>query len=208
MEFQGLHYGQFDSDLIPHLGRKVYLRIDQHNLSAVSVWSTDDRFICLARANQLLPANAGHEILAAAIAEKRRHRKLMREYHSQRPRLAEDLPDRMLRAAAAIRNPAGPGVFSPGARRTSGGFPEPPPLRPVRSPLEDQLPAVRAAFEFRPLRLAAGANSSFVYRDVGTGDGGGDVKKPALLNGGSETLKESMGYNDSNPTDSNKAPEP
>ena len=148
VEFSGLHYGQFDSELIRHLGRKVYLRVDERDVSRVTVWTPDDRFICAARCNQLLPANANHELLGAAIAEKKRHRKLVREYHQQRPRLAEELPDLMIRAAAARQIKAMP-----------GDSPEPPPIRPVRSHLESELPKVRRAFEFQPHAVAVGAES-------------------------------------------------
>jgi len=148
VEFSGLHYGQFDSELIRHFGRKVYLRVDERDVSQVTVWTPDDRFICAARCNQLLPANANHELLGTAIAEKKRHRKLVREYHQQRPRLAEELPDLMLRAAAARQ-----------AKPISGEPPEPPPIRPVRSHLESELPRVRRALEFQAHAVAVGAES-------------------------------------------------
>jgi len=72
----------------------------------------------------------------------------VREYHQQRPRLAEELPDLMIRAAAARQIKAMP-----------GDSPEPPPIRPVRSHLESELPKVRRAFEFQPHAVAVGAES-------------------------------------------------
>ena len=134
--YSGLHYGQNEPALIEWLGRKVYLRIDERDVTSVSVWTPDDRFICLAQTNQRIPANAGHELLGEAIAGKKRHRKLVRDYHVQRPRLAEDLPERMIRAAAA-RLPA--------ASMTAP--PENPPLKLIRSDLESEVSKLQQAKE-------------------------------------------------------------
>ena len=125
--YKGLHYGQYDPALIEWLGRKVYLRIDERDVTRVSVWSPDDRFICLAESNQRLPANAGHELLGAAIAEKKRHRKVVRQFNVARPRLHEDLPTTMIHAAAKQCAPALP---APAA--------EQPNLLPVRSAFESE----------------------------------------------------------------------
>lgn len=130
VNYLGLNFGQYAPERIQWAGKKVYLRIDERDISKVSVWSPDDKFIGYWTANQRIPANATHGQLSSAIAEKRRHRKLVREYHQQRPRLAEDLPDLMIRAAA--RNQIQPAAL-----------PVAPDLKLVRSPIESELPKVR-----------------------------------------------------------------
>jgi hypothetical protein len=155
--YSGINYGQFEPTLIAYLGKQVYLRVDEC-INEVQIWSEDDQFICLAGANQRLPANATHAELSAALREKKNHRKTLRTFYAKRARLTEDLPDLMIRARAAdatARAPSNP-------RAT----PEQPSLKPVRSEFETQLPAVRRAFEMQPARRATGTDAAptrFVY---------------------------------------------
>lgn len=147
--WQGLRYGQFEPSLHSMIKQKVQLRIDPRDISRVTVWSLDGKFICVAPANQKVPKNADAQVLRTAIAERGRMNKLDREHRRIRPRLSEDLPDAMIRAAAK-RNAENAGSADPTL--------PPPSLRPVRSPLEEQLPAIQRAFE-RP-RIAVGAESA------------------------------------------------
>lgn len=148
----GLRYGAGDRALFPWLGREVTLRVDDRDLSRVQVYAPDGRFVCVAAANARVPANATSDDLRDSIRAKRRHRKIVAEYVDARPRMADDLPDLLTRAAAArhARAAAAAGPADPP--------PPPPSVRPLRSPLEDQMPAIRRAMEARPaLRIAAGA---------------------------------------------------
>ena len=131
--YEGLRYGAGDPALLQYLGKGVVLRIDPKDVSRVDVWTLADRFICHAHANQRLPANASAEELKEAIAEKKRTRKAVRDYIQQRPRLHEDLPDLMLRARAAKSLPP-PSAAAPVET-------------PIRTPVEDQLPALRRALD-------------------------------------------------------------
>jgi hypothetical protein len=115
----------------------------------VQIWSEKDRFICIADANRRIPANATDQDLREALKQKNQHRKLQKSFYEARPRLHEDLPDLVLRAAIA---------------RNADRPPEPPTpapnIAPLRTPLEDQMPALQRAMDLeRPLRKAAGAES-------------------------------------------------
>lgn len=119
-----------------------------------------ERPACLAQSNARIPFLADSQTLREAISEKRQDRKLLASYVDRRPRIAEDMPDRMLRAAATK------------ARRAIAANTKPPPpgptLQPVRHAIEGQLPAIRRAVESRQHRVAVGAemSSRFVGPEV------------------------------------------
>jgi hypothetical protein len=133
--WKGLRFGQSEPALFPLLGKMVQLRVDGRDLSKVSVWDLEGRLLCVANANQRVPANATDAELRAAIAEKKRHRKAVMDYHRARPHLADDLPDLLARAKLAAALPA-PDPNAP-----------PPAIVPLRSPVEGQLPALRRAMK-------------------------------------------------------------
>jgi hypothetical protein len=149
--YRGIYFGQFAPELHRLLGQQVLLRVDGRDLSSVQVWSLDRRFVCLAPANKRIPFLADKQVLADALAEKRQHRKALKQFQQARPHLADDLPERMIRAAAsrASRN----------ARASQPDGNPPPSIQPVRSPLEDQLPALQRAIQEQQLRPAVGAES-------------------------------------------------
>jgi hypothetical protein len=152
--YRGLRYGQYSPELFQHFGQEVYLRVDERDITSVQVWSPDDKLICVAPANDKVPANADEQTLRAAIARKKAHRKLVREYHDQRMRLSEDLPELMTRSTSKVRP-----VLSE-RQRVEG-----PNLKPLRSPLEDQLPFVHKGLE----RLRTGTDDQplperFIYK--------------------------------------------
>jgi hypothetical protein len=134
------------------------LRVDDRDLSKVSVWSEEDKFLCVACSNRKLPADANRELLREAMADKRRASKMLRGVREARLKIAEDLPD-LMRAAAAARNQVGQSVTPP-----------PPPQGltsiPIRSAMERELESVRNAQKI-PLRKAVGddtaAAGSFQY---------------------------------------------
>jgi putative transposase len=145
--WKGLRYGQNEPALFPLLGKMVQLRVNDRDLSKVSVWGLDGSLLCVANANPRVPANATSAELRTAIAEKKRHRKTVTEYHRARPHLADDLPDLMARAKIAAANPAP----DPNAA--------PPTIVPLNSPVEDQLPALRRAMKIAERPAADGAPS-------------------------------------------------
>jgi putative transposase len=146
----GLQYGQFEPSLQRLLGRQVVLRVDERDVSRVQVYDLDDRFVCLAPSNVAVPFGAGKQELREAMGAKRQAGKLLKDYTEQRPRMADDVPDIMLRQAAER------------AAAAKAANPEPPPgpnIRPVRHTLEEQLDAVQRASEAAQGRRAVGAES-------------------------------------------------
>lgn len=146
--WQGIRYGQFEPALQVMLGKQVVLRIDRRDLSRVSVFTVEGRFVCVAPANKKISANADAETLREALRETKRARSVMKQYHQVRPRLSEDVTDRMTRAAAMKHRKAGTDRIDPTL--------PPPSFSPVRSPLEGELESLQKAF--KP-RMAVGAES-------------------------------------------------
>ncbi|HSW50569.1 MAG TPA: Mu transposase C-terminal domain-containing protein [Bryobacteraceae bacterium] len=136
-------------ELLKLRGQEVILAYDPRNIARVIVLDLQDRVICAADTTRKIPKNASAQVLRDAIAEKKKDRKALSEYHERRPRMAEDLTDRLIRAAAA-RNAA--------AQADAPASPNQPPpsIRPVQTPLADQLPALQRAL--KPA-IAVGAES-------------------------------------------------
>jgi len=151
--WQGLRYGQHCPELIEMLGREVLLRVDDRDLSRVQVWTKEGRFVCVAPANERVPVNATSQELRKAIAATKSDRKLMKDFVEAGPRMADDLPDKILRARARVAAAVKPGeTLDLDTGEVS--------LKPVRSPLEDQLPALQKALEARgSMRMAVGAEN-------------------------------------------------
>ena len=136
---KGIWYGQYD--LAGFFGQKVFITFEG-GIKRVNVWSEDGRFLCVARANLRMAANAAQEHLAEAIKEQKHENKIIREAARLKPRMHMDRTDRLNEAAAlAAQKQAAAG---------SQSDPTPPSIAPIRSDLEDQLPAIRQGFEYQP----------------------------------------------------------
>jgi hypothetical protein len=94
VRYHGLNYGQYE---LGHLqGREVYLRVDDGDLTKVSVWDEKDRrFLGLAKANERIPEGANRELLRAAMARKRHYIKALKNAEPARRHIHEDIPDIM-----------------------------------------------------------------------------------------------------------------
>jgi len=136
--WQGLHYGGTDAALFRWLGKEVVVWVDPADVARAVVCEVDGRFICMTRANARLPFKASQAELRKAIAAKQRGRKLLREYYEQRPRLHQDTVGLMI-AARADENRR---LATAEADRREG-----PPIKPIRTPLDDCLPALQRALE-------------------------------------------------------------
>ncbi|MGE5609798.1 MAG: Mu transposase C-terminal domain-containing protein, partial [Bacillota bacterium] len=144
VRWNGLLFGQYEPALRQRINQEVRLRVDPANLAQVTVWTLDDQFICVAPANRKLPANATAQELREAMAQKRQDRKRLKDAAPARMRMALDLNDRLYVARAE--------------KQSRNDEPTPPPaIQPVRTVLEDQLPALRKAMQ--QLRPAVGAES-------------------------------------------------
>ena len=134
----GLRYGGVDAALFRWLGKEVVVRVDPANVARAMVCDVDGRFICMTRANERLPFKASQAELRKAIAAKQRGRKLVREYYDQQPRLHEDTVGLMI-AARADENRR---LATADAERREG-----PTIKPIRTPLDDCLPALQRALD-------------------------------------------------------------
>ncbi len=174
--WQSIRYGQHEPALHKLLGAEVVLRVDERDVTRVQVYNTKDQFICVADSNVKLPFAADAQDLRQAIASKKQDRKLLGEFVGRRMRMAEDVPDRLVRAAAAR------------AEQQQRDNPTPPPahnILPIQHALADQLPALQRALERNSNvgRVAVGAESTSLVdvakfvQDRGTdaGESAGDA---------------------------------
>jgi putative transposase len=141
-----LSYGQYEPWRSQWLGKWVWLRRSDADLSHVTVWDEHDRFIGAAPCNVKLPANADSQTIRQAQQIKRRAARVERQYLETGLVARASLPELMARAAEVINKPSRPTPDDP-----RGG----PTIQPVRTAFDDQLPAIRHAMA----RLAAGAES-------------------------------------------------
>ena len=148
----GLRYGSHEPALFPHQREKVTLAFDHDDRSRVMVFDAQGKFICVATANEQLPANATSQEIRDAVKVKGQGRKRVREYIDQRPRMVEDLPDLLVRARARKQTAATPSQTGPAN--------PPPSLVPIRTPLEAQLPAIQRVLEAVSFRKAVGAEGA------------------------------------------------
>jgi putative transposase len=140
---KSIWYGQYE--LANWFGQQVFITFEGKGVSKVNVWSEDGRFLCVAKANLRVSANATSEILDGVIAEQRRENKVYREAARLRPRLHMDRTDRLNEAAAlAAQAQAAPPIDMPPAS-----------ISLIRSDIEGQLPAIREKQEM-PLKKAVG----------------------------------------------------
>ncbi len=149
--WKGMNYGQHV--LARLTDQEVMIRIDERDIRTVQVYTLKDQFICLAETNKKLPFVTPNQDLKIAIRQKMQERKTLKEFVAQRPRMADDLPDRMIRAAVAR------------AEQEQKDNPTPPPvhsIKPIQHALADQLPAVQRAMErtSNTHRIAVGAEST------------------------------------------------
>lgn len=171
--YRSRQYGRGEPALMAWLGKEVRLRIDDRDVSRVWICHPDkDTPICLAHANAYTPANATDQELREAIADLKRDNRLTEQYHDRRPRMSHDIGERILLARAAARKaaPAPADDLLPAS------------VRPLQTPLNDQLPALRAALDAasNQLRPAVGAERISIDdlgRAVSQNDsyGGGDL---------------------------------
>jgi putative transposase len=145
--WRGLSYGR--GELSALQGQQVFCRIDDSAIHQVHVYRPDGKFLAIAPVNQKIPVNADRQLVREATAESRHEKRVTAEYHQVRMRLHRTLPQR-LRAKAAEHRLAD--------QKAAGQVPSPS-LAAVRTPLDDQLPAIQKAMERRTLKIAAGAES-------------------------------------------------
>lgn len=178
---KGIWYGQYD--LGQWLGHEVYISFPNRKVNQVSVWAGggDGRFLCVARANLRVAANATTEHLAQAISEQKKENRVRRQAAQLKPRMHMDRTDRLNEAAAASSAQHAP---APAIDPNGGG----PSISPIRSDVEGQLPAIRNGFQM-PLKKAVGDDTAlpggFEYRSTES-PGEEDSAPGFIYHGGTE----------------------
>jgi hypothetical protein len=124
-------------------GQKIFVRIDDRDISRVSMWDEADRFIGYAQTNRKV-GWLDTQGIREATAEKKRQRRNLRAAAEDRLRLHEDVLDTALRAAAEKARPATHDSSSP-----------PPGISPIRTDIEGQLPGIQNNVPM-PLKKAVG----------------------------------------------------
>jgi hypothetical protein len=151
IRYQGVSYGGFDPHIQRLVGRYVQLKIDADDVSQVYVLNLDGQLIGPAKSNVTLPFLADKRDMAAAISAKGQIRKAIKDYHKSRRRVSYDVAQLMVARAADAADASQQQQQGP---RLAGDAP----ISPVRTSFDQQLPAIRQAFQ-APLKQAVGAEN-------------------------------------------------
>jgi len=152
VKFNGMWYGQYNAELMVHQGKKVRVSYDPDDLRQVRVYDAATfRLVVIAEQNRLIQYGApvSDESLRTAMQQKGRALKIARAYKDSRLAANMDLTDLTLRAMEDA------GEEPPKQR-------PPATLKPVRTPLDDQVAEhVRRELR-RTVRKAAGSEAKTV----------------------------------------------
>ena len=112
--WNGFRYGSREPALKRLLGQKVTLRADPADVTRLTAWTLDGKFICVAPSDKRLPKNATKEAVEEAMREKNHDLEAQLTYKKARVRMQENLTDkvhaRWLRRPRS--RPARPGRFA------------------------------------------------------------------------------------------------
>ena len=157
VRFKGIFYGQYNSELLIHQGRKVRLSYDPDDLRNVYVYDAATfKLITIAEQNQLISYGAAinEESLRDAMREKRRVLRVAKDFRNSDITRNMDLTTLTIRAMQEVekdrRQETGDGIQETEGQRI---------LRPVRTPLDDQVAEHERQKVRKILRKAAGAES-------------------------------------------------
>jgi len=156
VRFKGMYYGQWNTELLMHQGRKVRAAYDPDDLSQVYVYDADTlKLLTIAEQNQLIQYGSAvsEEALREAMRRKSHALKITRQFADSRLAANMDLPTLTLRAMqdAAKKRPA-----EPAPKR----------LRPVRTALDGQVHEHKRQEAVKAVRKAAGAESIETVLDI------------------------------------------
>jgi hypothetical protein len=76
-------------------GKEASIRVDPADANRAAVHDPQGRFLCMAKCIEKLGWDASQEKVAAAIASNKRKVKVVRDYHSSRPRIASSIGEEM-----------------------------------------------------------------------------------------------------------------
>jgi len=155
VRFKKIWYGQYNTDLILHQGRKVRVAYDPDDLRQLYIYdATTLRLITIAEQNQLVRYGAAvsEESLREAMHQKSRAVKIARQFRDSRLTANMDLTDLAVKAMQEASE--------------KSEQPAAPTLRPVRTPLDDQVAEHKRRETVKAVKKAAGAESIETVLDI------------------------------------------
>jgi putative transposase len=154
VQFKGIYYGQYNAELLIHQSRKVRLSYDPDDLRKVYIYDAATfKLITIAEQNQLVSYGAAisEDSLRDAMREKRRILRVAKDFRNSELTRNMDLTTLTIRAMQEAEK-----TRTKTDRNTEkhGRI-----LRPVRTPLDDQVAEHERQKVVKILRKAAGAES-------------------------------------------------
>jgi len=156
VRFKKIWYGQYNTDLILHQGRKVRVAYDPDDLRRLYIYDAVTlRLITIAEQNQLVRYGAAvsEEGLRDAMHQKSRALRIAKDYRDSRLTANMNLTDLVVKA---MQNSA----------RKETEEPASPTLRPVRTPLDNQVAEHKRLETVKAVKKAAGAESIETVLDI------------------------------------------
>jgi len=156
VNFNRMYYGQYNPDLLAHQGRKVRVAYDPADLRTLHVYDAVTlTLITTAEQNRLISYGSpvSEEDFRLAQSEKARALRIARQYRDSRLTANMDLTDLTLKA---MQEAAKDGDTADNVQT----------LRPVRTPLDLQVPEHKKQQALRFVRKAAGAESVSQVLDI------------------------------------------
>jgi putative transposase len=159
VQFKGIFYGQYNAELLIHQGRKVRLSYDPDDLRRAYIYDAATfKLITIAEQNQLINygTSISEESLRNAMREKRRVLRVTKDFRNSELTRNMDLTTLTIKAMQEVEK---------GRRQKAEGREEeaesrgPQILKPVRTPLDDQVAEHERQKVVKLLRKAAGAES-------------------------------------------------
>lgn len=151
VRFRGIWYGQYDQRLLMHQGRKVRVSYDPDDMRDIHVYDAATMsLITIAEQNQLVRYGdrVSEEALRDAMKQKSRAVKIAKQYKDTRLAAASDLPTLTL---CAMADAAKGGSDKEKSQAVN--------LRPVITPLNEQVHRVRQIGIVNEVKKAAGAET-------------------------------------------------
>jgi len=160
VRFKGMYYGQYNTELLIHQGKKVRISYDPDDLRQIYVYnSTTFKLITIAEQNQLVLYGQAvdEENLREAMRQQSRARKTIKNFVDSSLTANTDLTALTLKAMreAAKQETGGPSKEVPGQT-----------IRPVRTPLDDQVREHQRQEIIKHVRRASGAESITTVLDL------------------------------------------
>jgi len=159
VQFKGIYYGQYNAELLIHQGRKVRISYDPDDLRRAYIYDVATfKLITIAEQNQLINygTSISEESLRNAMREKRRVLRVAKDFRNSELTRNMDLTTLTIKAMQEVEK---------GRRQKAEGREEeaesrgPQILKPVRTPLDDQVAEHERQKVVKLLRKAAGAES-------------------------------------------------